>query len=79
VDRPAGISAQVLAERSVRLRGVDRLSPERLEAWLVGGGFAVDHGDGLLRPTAAAVEIGGALQELEGHGPHPKSWTRRRA
>jgi hypothetical protein len=45
---------------------VRRLKADRLEAWLLGSGFAVvDGAPGLLRPTALGCEVGRALTLVE--------------
>lgn len=54
----AGVTARALLDQAGNRR---RLAPERLEAWLVESGFAIDD-DGLLRPTELGLEVGGALQ-----------------
>ena len=56
----AGITAAELARRVPRRKGVDRLSADALEAWLVDAGLAELH-DGRLTPTARAIEVAGAL------------------
>src|SRR5262249_10848405 len=53
------IAATELARRVHRWAGP--LSATKLAAWLVDGGLAVER-DGLLEPTALAVELGGGLE-----------------
>jgi hypothetical protein len=56
-----GITAIELAQRIPKRSGIDRLTADALARWLIDSGLAdVDDGD-LLRPTAKAVTVAGAL------------------
>lgn len=55
------MSARELADRNRRCPG--ELTARALERWLLEAGLATN-GDGLLRPTARAVELAGALTIL---------------
>jgi hypothetical protein len=66
VDRPAGISATVLAQRAVRLRTGDALAPRELARWLLEQRLAVRRPDGLLAATPRGRELGAAFNPLEG-------------
>jgi hypothetical protein len=74
-----GIDATVLAEHARIRRTARPLSPEQLGAWLIQQRFARRLPDGRLAPTRAAVELAGALRQLEGDDPYPRTWVRRRA